>query len=257
MAQFRQDFSPLSLEWIHDNAASRKAEGWRYVQTLAVNTEDGVDLVYSYMKDGVLDNKVIRDVPRDASIPSITDLYLEAFVFENEIHDLFGIHFEGIAIDFGGSFYRLAVKEPMTIISPEQKAAREKARKIAAAKAAKEAKAAAAATANAEFVAGHPDAADGKKKPARVIEPTGDDALEAKLAGMDPEKVARVKAAMAAKAKKAAAEAAAAAQAEEAAKAAELEAKLAAMDPEKAAKVRAAMEAKAKKAAAAAQKEGE
>lgn len=31
-------------------------EGWRYVQILAVNTEEGIDLVYSYMKDGNLAN---------------------------------------------------------------------------------------------------------------------------------------------------------------------------------------------------------
>ena len=71
-------------------------------------------------------------------MPSITDQFLAAFVFENEAHDLFGVDVQGIAIDFGGNFYALAQKEPMTIISPEQKAAREKAKKVAAAKAAKE-----------------------------------------------------------------------------------------------------------------------
>lgn len=202
MANFRQDFAPLPLDRVHANAEAHHAEGWRYVQTLAVNTEQGVDLIYSYMKDGVLDNKVIRDVPRDAVVPSITDLFLEAFVFENEIHDLFGVAFSDIAIDFGGNFYQLSVKEPMTIISPEQKAAREKAKKIAAAKAAKAAKQAKAAVANAEFLTDHPEAKVAKKT--KIIEPSGAD-VEAKLAGMDPEKVARVRAAMAAKAKKAAA----------------------------------------------------
>lgn len=257
MTTFRQDFSPISLEQVHSIAEARKAEGWRYVQTLAVNTDEGVDLVYSYMKDGVLDNKVVRDVPREAHVPSITDLFLEAFVFENEIHDLFGVQVDDIAIDFQGNFYQLAVKEPMTIISPEQKAAREKARKIAEAKAAKEAKAAAAAAANAEFLSDHPEAKASEKKKARILEPTGDDDMEAKLAGMDPEKVARVKAAMAAKAKKAQAAAEAAAEQERAAKAAELEAKLAKMDPEKAAKVRAAMEARAAALDGSAKKEGE
>ncbi len=91
-------------------------------------------------------------------MPSITDRFLAAFVFENETHDLFGVDVQGIAIDFGGNFYALAQKEPMTIISPEQKAAREKAKKVAAAKAAKE-KAAKAAAANAAYVETHPDAA--------------------------------------------------------------------------------------------------
>ena len=226
--QFRQGFAPLSIERIHDYAAECKRDGWRYVQTLAVNTDNGVDLVYSFMKDGVLDNKVVRDVPRDAVIPSITDLYLEAFVFENEIHDLFGVNVRDIAIDFGGNFYQLAANEPMTIISPEQLAKREKARKIAEAKAA--------------------------KKSGRVLAGS-DESMSEKLAGMDPEKVARVKAAMAAKAKKAAAEEAARAEREQAEKAAALEEKLAGMDPEKAAKVRAAMEAKAARAQKAAEKE--
>ncbi len=251
--QFRQGFAPLSIERIHDYAAECKRDGWRYVQTLAVNTDNGVDLVYSFMKDGVLDNKVVRDVPRDAVIPSITDLYLEAFVFENEIHDLFGVNVRDIAIDFGGNFYQLAANEPMTIISPEQLAKREKARKIAEAKAAKEAKAALANAANAEYLSGHPEAKAAKKS-GRVLAGS-DESMSEKLAGMDPEKVARVKAAMAAKAKKAAAEEAARAEREQAEKAAALEEKLAGMDPEKAAKVRAAMEAKAARAQKAAEKE--
>ena len=244
MMQVSQGFAPISLDWVHDLAAQRKAEGWRYVQTLAVNTEKGVDLIYSFMKDGVLDNKVVRDVPRDAAVPSITDLFLEAFVFENEIHDLFGVHIENIAIDFGGNFYQVAVKEPMTIISPEVQAAREKARKVAKKRGERETKAALATAANAEFLSEHPETGEQPKKRGRILEPSNDD-FEAKLAGMDPEKVARVRAAMAAKAKKVAEKAAA----EQKQKEAELEAKLADMDPEKAARVRAAMAAKAAKQA--------
>ncbi len=210
---FESKFTPLAREDVHGDAEKRARGGWRYVQILAVNKDDGVDLVYSYMKDGVLDNVLVADVPRDAIIPSITDLFLEAFVCENEIHDLFGVAFDGIAIDFHGKFYRVSTEHPMTIVSPEQLAEREKQKKIAAAKAAKEAKAKTSAEAGA-----------------------GADDLEAKLAGMDPEKAAKVRAAMEAKAAK-----------EKKAKEAELESKLVGMDPEKAAKVRAAMVAKAAK----------
>ena len=237
-------FIPLSVEDISALAAEKKAEGWRYVQMLAVNTEEGIDLIYSFMKDELLENHEIKGIKRGTVIPSITDQFLEAFVFENETHDLFGVNIENIAIDFGGNFYAVAQKEPMTIVSPEQHAAREKAKKLAAAKAAK------AAKANAAFVVSHPDAKT--KEDHGFIAPSENDDLETKLAGVDPEKVARVKAALAAKAKKAAEQAAAA-------KNAELEEKLAGMDPEKAAKVRAAMEAKAAREAkaAAAVKEGE
>lgn len=217
---FKQTFEPLAIEDIAKFAAKRKAEGWRYVQTLGINTEEGTDVIYSFMKDGLLVNSVVKGVQKTDTIPSITNDFFAAFVFENELSDLFGVHVENIAIDFGGNFYVTAVKEPMTIISPEQKAAREKAKKLAAAKAAKEAGAASEQSQKAE--------AD----------------MEAKLAGMDPEKAAKVRAAMEAKAAKVAA-------AKQAQQAEDLDTKLAGMDPEKAAKVRAAMEAKAKKEAAA------
>ena len=190
-------FVPLTVEELPALAAAKKDGGWRFVQLLAVNTEDGIDLIYSFMKDNLLENHEIKGVQKGTTVPSITDRFLEAFVFENETHDLFGVDVQGIAIDFGGNFYALAQKEPMTIISPEQKAAREKAKKVAAAK---------AAAANAAYVETHPDAAPAPGERGYIAPPEDDD-LETKLAGMDPEKVARVRAAIAAKAKKAAAEA--------------------------------------------------
>lgn len=190
MDKFTQTFAPLKLAQVHDLAATRAAEGWRYVQILAVNTGEGVDLVYSYMKDGLLENDTVAAVGADDAVPSITDLFLEAFVCENEIHDLYGVAIENIAIDFGGMFYQLAEKAPMTVVSPEQLAAREKAKKIAAAKAAKE------AAAQKEQAA--------PAAPATVAGPTEEE-IQAKIAGLDPEKAAKVRAALEAKAKKAAA----------------------------------------------------
>lgn len=228
---FEQSFSILDAKDLKSFAQNRKADGWRYVQTLAVNTESGIDVLYSFMKGALLENHTVKAVGKGDVLDSITDSYLEAFVWENEIHDLFGVSFKDIALDFEGTFYAVAQAEPMTIVSPEQLAAREKARKIAAAKAAKEAAKKAGA-------AGASEAAD---QPA-AAKTDADAELEAKLANMDPAKAAKVRAAMEAKAKKEAAK-----KAEE--KDAELEAKLASMDPEKAAKVRAAMAAKAAKAA--------
>ena len=212
------EFLSLTVDALPAFAADRKREGWRFVQLLAVVTDGGFDLVYSFMKDGVLENYTIQDVTKDTAVPSITDQFLAAFVFENEVHDLFGINVKGSAIDLGGTFYQLSQKEPMTIISPEQKAAREKAAKVAAAKAAKE------QGVPADAAKAAPDA----------------DGLEAKLAGMDPEKAAKVRAAMEAKAKK-----------EAAAKQAAADEKIAGLDPEKAAKVKAALAAKAAREAGA------
>ncbi len=191
---FSTEFRTLEVQSLHEDAASRKDEGWRYVQMLAVNNDESVDLVYSYMKDGLLDNAVVEALPKDAEVPSITDLYLEAFVCENEIHDLFGITFQGLAIDFLGNFYRVSEEVPMTIISPEKLAEREKQRKLAE----KKAKAEAAKQAKAEAEEGASDIS-GTHSQASLV----DAELEAKLAAMPPEKAAKVRAAMEAKAAKA------------------------------------------------------
>ena len=246
MDKFTQTFAPLKLGQVHDLAAARAAEGWRYVQILAVNTDEGIDLVYSYMRDGHLENFTVKAVQKTDVVPSITDVFLEAFVCENEIHDLYDVAIANIAIDFGGMFYQLSSKAPMTVVSPEQLAAREKAKKIAAAKAAKEAAAAKKAA----------------EPAASASAPTGptEEEIQAKIAGLDPEKAARVRAAMEAKAKKAAAAAASAPSPAPAATGPteeEIQAKIAGLDPEKAAKVRAALEAKAKRAQQSAEGKGE
>jgi hypothetical protein len=233
--EYVDTFVPLQIDRIVDTCREYMANGYRLVQIHPKMQEDGnISLYYSYGKLNEMVNfKVENIVKSKTQIPSVTPLALNAFVFENEAHDLFGIQVVGNPLDFEGHFYALGegVEAPMTIITPAQLAAREKKAKLAKAKAAKEA----AARAKAEGAA-------------PAAKPAED--MEAKLAGMDPEKAAKVRAAMEAKAAREAAKA-------EAEKAAAMEEKLAGMDPEKAAKVRAAMEAKAKREAEAAKKEGE
>lgn len=177
---FETIFKPLELSELSATAEQMKAEGYRFVQTLCVNTDDGIDIQYSFIKDGVLENYMIKGVKKGTKVPSITNMFLAAFVFENEAHDLFGVEIENIAIDFEGNFYAVSEKEPMTIITPEKKAAREKAAKIAAAKAAKE---------------------KGEKP-----EASKEAAVAKKMKDLDPEKAAKVKAALEAKKKKEAAQ---------------------------------------------------
>lgn len=213
-------FAILRADELVELAEAKKNDGYRFVQMLCVNTEEGIDALYSFMKGDQLENYTIKGIDAATqSVPSVTGSFLAAFPFENEAHDLFGLNVTDIAIDFKGGFYKVAMDKPMTVISPAQKAAREKAAKIAAAKAAK----------------------------AASSKPSEED-LEEKLAGMDPEKAAKVRAAMEAKAKRDA-------EKRQAEKQAQLEEKLAGMDPEKAAKFRAAMEAKAARESA--QKGGE
>ena len=133
-------FQDLSLDKLVSTAEQLKRDNWRCVQMLCVNTENGVDLTYAFAKDKTLANYQIRGITKDDVVPSIQNLFLAVFPFENEAVDLFGVNIEGMVLDFAGQFYAIAEKEPMTILTPEAKERKDKEAKKAAAAAAKAAK---------------------------------------------------------------------------------------------------------------------
>ena len=152
--ELNETFVPLALEDLVDTAREYKEQGYQLAQMMGVLKEDDtVWLYYTFIKGNEVINRRIEGIIKgETEVPSLTPLYIAIFVNENEAHDLFGVNIVGNLIDFEGAFYRFAegVEAPMSIVSPEQLAAREKAEKIAKAKAAKEAEAAAPADAPAE-----------------------------------------------------------------------------------------------------------
>ena len=246
--QMAQHFEDISIDDILSVAEREHEAHSRFVQVLCINGEEGIDLVYSYQKTAdqgyAVHNYRVHGVKPETHIPSVTKFYLVAFPFENEAHDLFGVQVDDIAIDFKGGFYKVAMDKPMTVISPAQKAAREKAAKLAAAKAAKAAKAAQEAASKAKAAAGEgaqaAPAIDWEAERAKV---------EAKCANLDADKAAKVMAAFDAKMKKAQAKAVDVKPAVDwEAERAKVEAKCANLDADKAAKVMAAFDAKVRAA---------
>lgn len=220
-------YTTVELDALLSHVQALKGAGARFVQMHAERcVDDGsYRLVYTFInaraaqehiaQDGsyAIENLVVEGIDQYQEIPSISSYYPAVFPFENEAHDLFGLAITDMQIDFKGFFYQVSTAEPMSVITPEVKAAREKAMKVRAAAEAKARKAAAEKAAAGEGAAGADDAAG-----AAVAQP-------AAAAGSDAQHDEAV--------------------AKAALKAAEMEAKLAAMDPEKAAKVRAVLAAKA------------
>ena len=71
-------------------------------------------LDYSFDREGKFINLRFTIPRKDPELPSVTDIYLCAFTYENELHDLFDIKVNGIAIDYGGNFYRIKSKPPLS-----------------------------------------------------------------------------------------------------------------------------------------------
>lgn len=222
-------YTTVGIDELLSHVQVLKGVGARFVQMHAErNVDDGsYRLVYTFInvraaqehiaQDGsyAIENLVVEGIDQYQEIPSISSYYPAVFPFENEAHDLFGLAITDMQIDFKGFFYQVSTAEPMSVITPEVKAAREKAMKVRAAAEAKARKAAAekaVAAAAGEGAASVGDAAGATVQPAAAA---GSDAqhdeaaakaafkaaeMEAKLAAMDPDKAAKVRAALAAKA---------------------------------------------------------
>ena len=218
-------YTTVGIDELLPHVQALKGAAARFVQMHAERcVDDGsYRLVYTFInvraaqeqiaRDGnyAIENLVVEGIDQYQEIPSISSYYPAVFPFENEAHDLFGLAITDMQIDFKGYFYQVSTAEPMSVITPEVKAAREKAMKVRATAEAKARKAAAEKAAAAAATAGE-GVAGAAAQPAAAI---GSDAqhdeaaakaalkaaeMEAKLAAMDPEKAAKVRAALAAKA---------------------------------------------------------
>ncbi len=81
-----------------------KNGGQRLVTMTSVDLGDSFDLLYHFDLDLRMTHLRLN-VPKGESVPSISGIYFAALIIENEVQDLFGIAFEGLALDFGGHFY--------------------------------------------------------------------------------------------------------------------------------------------------------
>lgn len=88
-----------------------KKSNYRLVQIDCTELEQ-FEINYTFDKDYILRNLRLRLDKTGEEIPSISGVYWNAFIYENEIHDLFGIGVKGMAVDFGGNLYRTKVRWP-------------------------------------------------------------------------------------------------------------------------------------------------
>lgn len=109
-------FKPIEPEQVVALALEKKAQGWRFVECHANRPykDQGVEVIWSFAND---EQKLLECyeafVPVDGTIKSLSQVYPCAFIFENEMHDLFGITVENLSIDYQGGFYRLHYEAPM------------------------------------------------------------------------------------------------------------------------------------------------
>ena len=137
-------YTTVGIDELLSHVQALKGVGARFVQMHAErNVDDGsYRLVYTFINvraaqeqiarggNYAIENLVVEGIDQYQEIPSISSYYSAVFPFENEAHDLFGLAITDMQLDFKGFFYQVSTAEPMSVITPEVKAAREKAMKV-------------------------------------------------------------------------------------------------------------------------------
>ena len=86
-------------------------DGYRLVQICATRTKEGYELLYSFGKDYEIRHLRLA-ISEDTEVMSISTVFEPAFLYENEIVDLFGVKIDLISIDYKGQLYRIEKPTP-------------------------------------------------------------------------------------------------------------------------------------------------
>jgi len=106
-----QTTTPIDVGKLIGRVEQFRSGGYRLVQINATKIGDLYEINYSFDKDYKFENIRIT-IPIEMEVPSISGMYWGAFVYENEMHDLFGIQVKGINIDYKGNLIKTTIRYP-------------------------------------------------------------------------------------------------------------------------------------------------
>jgi ech hydrogenase subunit D len=107
-----QILQTIPLEALLETVGKLRKQGYRLVQIGATRLPEHVELTYSFDLESRLVNLRFQVLAEGARLPSISSIYWCAFLYENELHDLFNVQVDGMAVDFHGHLYETTVKFP-------------------------------------------------------------------------------------------------------------------------------------------------
>ena len=107
-----QTFETIPVQALLAKVGELRQQGYRLVQIGATRLPEHVELTYSFDREYRLANLRFQVPAAEARVPSISSIYWCAFLYENELHDLFNVQVEGMAVDFHGHLYETTVKFP-------------------------------------------------------------------------------------------------------------------------------------------------
>ncbi|MFZ4396507.1 MAG: NADH-quinone oxidoreductase subunit C [Kiritimatiellia bacterium] len=103
---------PVTPDQLVAEVQALRNENWRLVQIGVTAIGEAFEVNYSFDRELRFRNLRVQVAAAGACLPSVSGVYWCAFLYENEAHDLFGIRFDGLVLDFKGNLYQTATPFP-------------------------------------------------------------------------------------------------------------------------------------------------
>ena len=110
----------MDIQAFLDRVRAYQRDGWRLaiINTTSILPAEGVeqgafDISWSFARDGALEHLRERVLPGE-EVPSVSASFGAAFLYENEMRELFGVNVTGIAPDLKGQLYRTSSIVPFS-----------------------------------------------------------------------------------------------------------------------------------------------
>ena len=111
MIEFQKMIS-IEVSELQDRVKQCYEEGYRLVQICCTKLDQGLELNYSFDRNFEFINLRVNLASSGIEVLSVSGIYWNAFLYENEMHDLFGINIKNVAIDYKSNFDRNTVIWP-------------------------------------------------------------------------------------------------------------------------------------------------
>ena len=90
-----------------------KNQKLRLSQICCAYSNEKLEVLYSFADDNTNDYINLRlTIDKDTDVASITEFYPYAFLYENEMKELFGVNIQMINLDYNQKLYRLKDETP-------------------------------------------------------------------------------------------------------------------------------------------------
>ena len=107
-----QVFKDIPLDQFTSLVEGYKERGWRFANLCGSTVGDKVELLCSFALGEEFENLSVI-VGKEDTVFAVSPFFPSAFLNENETHDLYGIAFKGMTLDYGGRFFVTSVPTPM------------------------------------------------------------------------------------------------------------------------------------------------